>query len=116
MSRFKVGDHVSVVDRAWSQGLNIEDEVRASRYKQPGNIVRKFLVIGVNCAIPIQGTSANTLVVAKDTGSIFGINDCNLIAWLDTASIGLQYIANGRNVTSELSTQSKDAVLRAHLS
>ena len=117
MSRIKVGAIVNVNDQAWSKLLNRESGCRVCRENRYGRL-RRFKVLATNCKIPLEEprASANTLMIAVENTyrpEIIAVNDCNL--QLSVAGIGIQYIDNGRNVTTELSEQSKDAVLRAHL-
>lgn len=117
MSSVKKNDIVTVLDQAWSKILNGEIGSRVCRENRYGRL-RRFKVLATNCKIPLEepGASANTLMIAVENiyrPEIIAVNNCNL--QLSVAGIGIQYIDNGRNVTTELSEQSKDAVLRAHL-
>lgn len=117
MSRLKVGDIVSVNDGAWSDCLNKNgrtDMIRVRRWFTEKELQR-WRIIGVGCKIPLVDTmTANTLIISEQTRGIFAINECNLSAWVNVADVGIQFVANGKDVTAELSNISKVAVLRAH--
>ena len=110
---FKIGDIVNVVDLAWSQVLNVEDEVRVRQFFQPGTI-NTFRVIGINCKIPIlphQNNFANTLIQNTKSETIFAINACNIFLHSD---IKVQFVSNGQDITDSMSEQSRRAVLKAN--
>lgn len=113
---FKVGDKVNVKDRAWSAIVNNTDEDGyASRIRSlgPDQIPWDFRIIGINCAIQIQESygTANTLIQNDQTGTIWAINNCNLIP---ISVIEVHFISNGFDITDTMSEQSKRAVLKAN--
>ncbi len=113
---FKIGDTVTVTDRAWSRILNSYSKNRVARWDRYGR-VRQFKILAIDCKIPIyddgSNRTTNTLMLADDNQEIITVNDCNLRG--NVTHIGIQYIAAGKNVTMKLSEQSKQAVLKAHL-
>ncbi len=113
-NKFKTGYTVTVTDNAWSKILNPYSESRVARCDEHGR-VRTFKILAVDCKIPVHrdNATANTLILADDNQEIITVNNCNL--WPDIAHIGVQYIVAGKNITMELSDQSKQAVLNAHL-
>ena len=107
-SKFKVGDKVTAVNGAWSKILGRNSNCRVS-----GGIEREFMVVGVNCMIPIKANAyANTLIWDADTLQFIAINDCNLHS---IQNIGIAFFVDGRNVTKELSDKSKKAILEAQM-
>lgn len=110
----KLGDYVSVVDRARIRVLN--GSYAGSRISRRGcTEVRKFQVVATG-RMPINvSLTADTLIVTVDEPEeIFvAINNCNLLP--HRADIGIRFITSDRDVTSELSKESKRAILRAYL-
>ena len=111
--KVKRDDIVTVNYNSWSRVLSRDtsDKVASCSHGK----IRTFKVLVTNCKLPIFDSDwvANTLIRAEDNADVVAINDCNLD--LSTVGVGIQYIAQGKNVTAELSEQSKYAILRAHL-
>lgn len=115
MSKFKVGDKVTVLDRSW--GRNLAHEGSTYICSSHGNTLREFKVIGVDCVIPVDSPdrTANTLITRKQAGGpvIYVVNDCNLCrSFID---VGVRFVSAGQDVTAKLSDESKREILQAHL-
>ena len=113
--KFKINDKVTVVDLAWSRILNGAYAGGRVRRGWKGRMAQ-FRVVATG-KIPVDGAcTADTLIVSTDNdrSEIFvAIDNCDLIP--STADIDIQFISAGKNVTVQLSGQSKKAVLEAHL-
>jgi len=113
MSKFKVGDEVCIIDRAWGKAVNTSPhDCHISSNDADGRLIT-FYVVAVDVKIPVQPNAyGNTLIATKMGGVLYVLNDCNLYK---PQSIGFRFYANGEDVTDSLSQQSKQAVLRAHV-
>lgn len=111
MREFKVGDKVNAVDGAWSRILGRDIRARVQKRRHCGQLI-EYRVVG-HGEFPIGHIHANTLIVDPETESFIALNDCNLSPSI--LDISVQFIVDGRNVTTKLSAESKKAVLEAHL-
>jgi len=117
MSKFNCNDVVMVREGAWSRILNGSDtnltpleRVEAKNYQ---NERREFRILATNSKIEILPDKfANTLIRALDNDEIIAINDCNLY---QEHKITVAFMSNGKDVTAEMSEESKRAVLEANL-
>ncbi len=116
MSRFKVGDNVTVADRSW--GRDLADEHSCYIRRCCGNKLREFKVLGVDCVVPVDSPTrvANTLIARERFSGglvIYAINECNIRrCWVN---VGVRFTSAGRDVTAKLSDESKREILQAHL-
>ena len=114
MNKNKIGDYVTVEDDAWGRVLNGgragERVRRCNALLKP----RRFQIVATG-RIPITTLfTANTLIATIDESpQVFvAINDCDLLPYV--ADIDIQFVVAGEVVTTKLSKESKDEVLRAY--
>ena len=114
MNKNKIGDYVTVEDDAWSNVLNGdhagERVCRWDALQKP----RQFQIVATGCIPVCLSWSANTLIATIDESpQVFvAINNCNLLPYV--ANIDIQFVVAGEEVTTKLSEESKDEVLRAY--
>lgn len=112
------GDLVRIMDHSYTLRLGV-DKVSHKGCCEP-NAWQIFKVLVTDCNMPTYMfgallRKADTIVMGQDDNIVWLVHS-GLVRLVDPQPvIDIQYIANGRDVTTELSDKSKNAVLRAHL-
>jgi len=116
MNKFKIGEEVILTGDCWGRTINMNPlDGKYTTHINSKHINGEaivFKILAVNARIPVcENKFANTLLQDVQSSYIITVNDCNL---LPVPKIEIRFYSNGRDVTNELSGQSRRAILNAN--